>query len=127
MKELILIAVSGAIGAVARFLLSGWFQSLITFSFFPLGTWLVNLIGSFFVGFIMYTAEISGVINRELRIFLTIGFLGSFTTFSTFEYESFRLLEDREYFYFLLNSGGGFGVALFSVFLGKIMANFLVR
>jgi len=127
MNDLILIAIGGAIGAVARFLLSGWFQSLISFSFFPLGTWLVNLIGSFLLSIIMYTAEASGMFSREFRVFLSIGFLGSFTTFSTFAYESFRLFEEKEYFYFFLNSGGGFGAAFFSIFLGKIVANLLWR
>lgn len=126
-RDLLWVAIGGAIGAVVRFLLSGWVQNLVALSFFPLGTWIVNLIGSFLLGLIMYVAESGGMLSHELRIFLSIGLLGSFTTFSTLGYESFRMLEEKEYVYFLLNSGGSFGAALFSIFLSKMIVSLLWR
>jgi CrcB protein len=96
MEVILLIALCGALGCVARYLLSGWVYDWFGTAF-PWGTLAVNVIGAFFIGLIMEFALRSTLISQNLRIGLTIGFLGGLTTFSTFSYETFRLLEDGEF------------------------------
>lgn len=96
MHLLFLIWLGGFIGAFLRYLISGWAQNGATT--FPVGTLTVNVLGSFILSTILFISEYRGVISDETRIFLTIGLLGAFTTMSTFSYESFRLLESRDFF-----------------------------
>ena len=93
MREIVLIAVSGAMGSVCRYLVSGWSYSLLG-DRFAYGTLVVNIIGCFLVGFIMEVGIISEAFSRATRIAITIGFLGAFTTFSTLGYETIRYIED---------------------------------
>ncbi len=118
MHILLLVGIGGFIGAILRYLVSGWIQNGI--SYFPLGTLSVNVIGSFFLSVILYLTENKGVFSEETRIFLTIGMLGAFTTMSTFSYESFRLLEGKETLYLSINIIATILLTLFAVFLGKI-------
>jgi CrcB protein len=74
----------------------------ITFSF---GTLFVNVLGSFIIGLVMYYLDANQIISLDLRIFLTTGFCGGLTTFSTFSFETINLLKDKEY---LLASGNIF-------------------
>ena len=90
-----LIAVFGALGCLLRYFLSGWVYDLFGRNF-PYGTFAVNVVGAFMIGFIMELGMHSTVIPVALRAGLTIGFLGGLTTFSTFSYETFKLLEDGE-------------------------------
>ena len=122
MKIWLLVAAGGAIGALARYIISGWFQS--GNSTFPVGTMSVNIIGSFLLGFIMYFSEYTGVFSDEIRIFITIGVLGGFTTMSTFSYESFRMLEQNEFIKLSVNIIGTVLLTLCGIYLGKIMAGF---
>ncbi|KYC50954.1 MAG: camphor resistance protein CrcB [Candidatus Methanofastidiosum methylothiophilum] len=118
MHILLLVGIGGFIGAILRYLVSGWVQNGI--SYFPLGTLSVNVIGSFFLSVILYLTENKGVFSEETRIFLTIGMLGAFTTMSTFSYESFRLLEGKETLYLSINIIATVLLTLFAVLLGKI-------
>lgn len=119
MYMLLLIGIGGFIGAVLRYLMSGWIQNgLITF---PLGTLGVNFIGSFFLSLVMYLSEYKGVFNEETRIFLTLGLLGAFTTMSTFSYESFKLLEQKETFLLSMNIIGTIALTFLAVYLGKFI------
>lgn len=90
------IALFGALGCLARYHLSGWIYGLLGRAF-PYGTFVVNIVGAFFIGLIMEFALRSTLISANLRTGLTVGFLGGLTTFSTFSYETFRLLEDGEF------------------------------
>jgi len=103
-EALLLIGAGGFIGAILRYLVGGWVQN--GFSTFPVGTLAVNFIGSFLLGLIMYASEYRGIFPEETRIFLTIGILGAFTTMSTFSYETFKLIEDKE-FYLLAHDVSG--------------------
>jgi CrcB protein len=95
MHVVVLIAVFGALGCVTRFFLSGWVYGLLGRSF-PYGTFAVNIVGAFIIGLIMEVGMRSTLLPANLRTGLTVGFLGGLTTFSTFSYETFRLLEDGE-------------------------------
>jgi len=108
------------VGAILRYVVSGIVQD--GFATFPMGTLAVNVIGSYFLSFIMYSTEYFGIFGREERIFLTIGLLGSFTTMSTFSYESFRLLEEKETLLFAVNVIATITLTLFAVYIGRITA-----
>jgi CrcB protein len=90
------IGLFGAMGCLARYYLSGWVYGIFG-RFFPYGTFVVNIVGAFLIGLIMEVGLRSTLIPPTLRVGLTIGFLGGLTTFSTFSYETFRLLEDGEF------------------------------
>src|SRR5512139_3033156 len=90
-----LIAVFGALGCLLRHFLSGWVYGLLGRGF-PYGTYAVNVVGAFLIGFIMEIGLRTTLIPAQLRAGLAIGFLGGLTTFSTFSYETFKLLEDGE-------------------------------
>lgn len=93
MEQLVYIAVLGALGCLCRYFLSGLVYRVCGTSF-PYGTLAVNLIGAFLIGLIMEFSIRSALIPPALRIAITIGFLGGLTTFSTFSFETFRLIED---------------------------------
>lgn len=91
--QLFYIGIFGGLGCVARFLTAGWTYQLLGRSL-PYGTLLVNVVGSFMLGLVMTFGLRSMLLSPDLRIGLTVGFWGGFTTFSTFSYETIRLLED---------------------------------
>lgn len=103
------VASGGALGAVARYAASGWVQGA-TAGFFPWGTFAVNVTGSFVLGFAVVWLHAT-VASPEARQFVTIGMLGSFTTFSTYSYETVEMLRDGAW----LRAGG---YALGSLLLG---------
>jgi CrcB protein len=96
-------------GCLSRYFVSGWVYGVLGRSF-PYGTFVVNIVGAFIIGLIMEFGIRSTLIPPTIRVGMTIGFLGGLTTFSTFSYETFRLLEDGE---FLI----AFGNVLLSVFV----------
>jgi fluoride exporter len=115
----LIVGFGGFIGAVLRYWVSGWVQS--GFVTFPFGTLCVNFIGSLLLALIMYASEYRGLFGEEVRIFLTIGVLGSFTTMSTFSYESIKLLEQDQHILFGLNLVGTITLCLLAVYLGKVL------
>ncbi|MZG53612.1 MAG: fluoride efflux transporter CrcB [Nitrospinae bacterium] len=114
-----LVGLGGFIGALLRYWVSGWIQS--GFVTFPLGTLGVNFLGSLLLALIMYASEYRGLFGEEARVFLTIGVLGSFTTMSTFSYESMKLLEQSEHIMFGLNLVGTVILCLLAILLGKFL------
>jgi CrcB protein len=113
------VGCGGFIGAILRYWVSGWIQS--GFVTFPFGTVGVNFIGSFLLALIMYASEYRGLFGGEARVFLTIGVLGSFTTMSTFSYESIKLLEQDQHILFGLNLVGTITLCLLAIYLGKVL------
>ena len=120
----LIIGIGSFMGGILRYWISGWVQSgALTF---PLGTLVVNFIGSLVLSLIMYLSEHAGLFSEEIRIFWTIGLLGSFTTMSTFSYESFRLLEQNENMLFGLNIVSTLILMLSAIYMGKfIVLNFV--
>jgi CrcB protein len=92
---LLVVAVGGALGAVSRYAVSGWVQQAAG-GFFPWGTMVVNVLGSLLIGFVLVWLQAT-VASAEMRQLVAIGFLGSFTTFSTFSYEALALARDGEW------------------------------
>jgi CrcB protein len=98
----LLIAVFGALGAMSRYAVDGWVSNT-TRGQFPWGTLAVNVAGSFALGIVVELTTSRLLPHPNWRIALGIGFLGAFTTFSTFTYESVRLVEDSAYALALFN------------------------
>ena len=93
MTRFLWICAGGAAGTGARYLLSGW--ALAAFgSAFPWGTLAVNLIGSFLLGFLMQVGLATSLLSPTLRLSLTTGVMGGFTTYSTFNHETIRYIQD---------------------------------
>ena len=119
------VAVGGALGCVSRYYLTAFIQQRAGPSF-PVGTLLINITGSFLLGFIMrYTLQ-SGVVSAETRMLLTSGFCGGYTTFSTYSYETAMMLDDGEYGRAALYIGSSVVLALAGTFLGFAAANRLL-
>ncbi len=118
------IALLGALGCLARYFLSGWVYDLIG-STLPYGTLAVNGIGAFLIGLVMEFSLRSTAVSPDLRIGLTIGFLGGFTTFSSFSYETFRLLEGAQLPQALGNVLLSVTACLAFTFLGVVAARHL--
>ncbi len=100
MSTLLFVGLGGFFGAVARFLISGWVQRLLSFTF-PLGTLTVNVLGSFLIGFLFLLFE--DFVSPNLKAALITGFLGALTTFSTFSYETTNLIMEGAFLRALLN------------------------
>ena len=94
--QIVYLGLFGGLGCIARYLVSGWTYQIAGRTL-PYGTLAVNLIGTFVLGLLMESALRSSFFTPELRIGITVGFLGGFTTFSTFSYETLRMLEEGNY------------------------------
>ncbi|MEO8513386.1 MAG: fluoride efflux transporter CrcB [Ignavibacteria bacterium] len=125
MLQIIYIGLGGFIGAVSRFLVSRYMNNLLPT--FPLGTLTVNIIGSFILGFIIYSISMGKSISPDMRDFITIGILGGFTTMSSFAYESFRLMELNQLLLFTLNVALNLILCVTAVYAGKELAVLIAK
>ena len=119
MKTAAAIALFCAGGGLTRYYLSGWLYGLFGRSF-PYGTFAVNVIGAYFIGLIMEFGLRSTMIPDTLRVGLTVGFMGGLTTFSTFSYETFKLLEDGQFVLAFINVLASVLVCLLFTWLGVV-------
>ncbi len=120
----ILIGIGGILGANARYLVSVWAARRIGASF-PYGTLIVNLSGSLLLGFIA-TAIVGRVVyEREIQLLVSIGFLGAYTTFSTFAFESVGLIRRRAYVLATANVLGSAVLGLLGAWIGAMVARAL--
>jgi fluoride exporter len=123
-ENILLVGAGGLVGSIARYLLGGWVYRLVKTPLLPYGTLAVNVLGCLIIGFLAGLSESRQVFPREARLFLFIGVLGGFTTFSTFGFETFALARDGE----LLAAAGNvvaqviFGLG--AVWLGNILSRF---
>ncbi len=124
MPTALAIAVAGAFGALARYGLDGWISRRAPTSF-PWGTFAINVTGSFLLGlaFVLTTERFRP--DPWLRSAVTIGFLGAYTTFSTFSLETYRLVEDGAYGLALANVVGSVAAGLTAVYAGVVLGRAL--
>ena len=120
MTKLLLIALGGSAGALLRYLVSGWVQQLSGGSF-PLGTLIVNLIGCLAIGFLAAVFTGPLIVREEYRIAVLVGLLGSFTTFSTFGYETLTLIRDGALWPALASVTGNVVLGVTAVWLGRAL------
>lgn len=126
MKTAATIALFCAGGGLARFYLSGWVYNLLGRAF-PYGTFVVNIIGAYCIGLFMELSLRSTLVPATLRLGLTVGFLGGLTTFSTFSYETFKLLEDGQFLVACTNILASVLVCLACTWLGIVTARTLIQ
>jgi CrcB protein len=119
--NLLLIAIGGAFGSVARYLLSA-FVLRTSGTLFPLGTFVVNLLGCVVFGAIAGAAQQRFVLAPEARAFLLIGVLGGFTTFSSYAFESVALLRDGQFFAAAINIVGQVVAGLAGMWAGFLVS-----
>ena len=120
------IALAGAAGALARYGLSGLMHRFLGAAF-PWGTLTVNLTGCFLLGFLLELSRQSGWVSPDFRTIAGIGFLGAFTTFSTFGFETYRSLETGEWLVAGLNVLANVAGGLLLVAAGSNLARFLTQ
>ena len=125
MNLLVWVALGGALGAVARYGLSGWVQSGSAGTF-PWGTLVVNILGCFLLGFAFRVLQLSAL-SPALRGAVTVGFLGAFTTFSTFSLEAIGLIQDGRWGRAVGYIGGSVALGLIAVLAGLWIAASLQR
>lgn len=125
MMHVIYIGLGGFIGAVSRYLVSRYLGNLIPS--FPLGTLAVNILGSFALGFIIYSLSQGKTISPDMRDFITIGIIGGFTTMSSFAYESFRMAELGQMLFFALNIALNVVLCIAAIYAGKELAMLLSK
>lgn len=115
-----IVGFGGFIGSVARFLVSRYFQENVA-SVFPWSTLIVNIIGSLIIGIIYGISEKGDFLSPEIRLFLTVGLCGGFTTFSTFSNDAFLLLRQQEWIRFAFYTSFSFFLGLLAVYAGRIL------
>ena len=120
MREVLFLAVAGALGSLSRYGLCGLAQR-ITSTGFPFGTLLVNILGSALLGFVMQASLSTDIIPRSFRVAVTIGFLGAFTTFSTFSYETAAYIKEGAWMACTANIAANVGLSLLAVLLGILL------
>jgi CrcB protein len=120
MRTAIAIAVAGALGALARWGVGGLISRRNTTAF-PWETFVVNMTGSFVLGFVFTAATERWAVAPWLRSAVTIGFIGAYTTFSTFMLETYRLTEDRAHGLAIANIVGSCAAGLVCVYLGVVL------
>ena len=124
LKTLLFIGSGSFLGGIARYLTSRAVQGSMASSF-PYGTFVVNLLGCLLIGVIFGLTERTNWITDEWRIFLTVGFCGGFTTFSTFANENMALLRDGNLLHFALYTGLSVFLGLTAVYFGNAITKFL--
>ena len=120
--SILYVALGGALGSVARFLVSKATQSVCT-THLPIATLIVNVLGCFFIGMLYALFERNATIGANMRLMLTVGFCGGFTTFSTFMNENFNLMQGGN----IAISALYIGISVTLGFLGVWLGAWVIR
>ncbi|PLX66101.1 MAG: fluoride efflux transporter CrcB [Denitrovibrio sp.] len=119
--KILLIGMGGFLGAVSRYYVSKG-SAVLLGNKIPYGTLMVNIIGSFLLGLIFTLSVEKLAISENMRFFIAVGFLGAFTTFSTFSVESLYLIEDGAYTSAIIYIMGNLVLSLSAAFIGILIA-----
>lgn len=122
LKSLLLVFAGGGMGSALRFLITRYLRDG---SAFPQGTFVVNIIGSLILGFILGWLAKQNLMDHPLYFLIAIGFCGGFTTFSSFSFENFDLLKNGDYLNFAIYFMGSTIVGILAVFIGMTLSRVL--
>lgn len=123
MYNLLILGLGGFFGAISRYMLSEYVQNLFKQTAFPYGTLAVNILGCFVLGVLTHAAGAKGLLDAQTRLFLMVGFVGAFTTFSTFSLESANLFQSGQNAAGMLNILTSNLLGLVFVFIGQSVAS----
>jgi len=126
MSRVLLVCLGGAIGTGARYLVQTWAVKALGPAF-PFGTLIVNALGSFLICGLMQVSALTELIPSTLRIVLTVGVLGGFTTYSSFDYETFAFVKQGAWGLAALNVASTVVVCFIAGALGDLAARMLLR
>jgi fluoride exporter len=116
-KSILIVALGSGVGGALRFVLSKWIQESVATSF-PVATMVINVMGCLLIGLFYGIFDRSSFLGSDIKLLLTVGLCGGFTTFSTFMNENFQLLRMENYFYSALYAAGSLFLGLLAVFVG---------
>ena len=119
MQNIFWIGCGGFLGAIARYGVVQWTLPVTLRWGFPAGTLTVNLLGCFIIGLLFQLADTRSILTAQARLFLFVGVLGSFTTYSTFGLETYNLMEGRAFWLTILNIAGHLVLGLMAVWAGR--------
>ena len=119
-KEVIIVGLGGGLGSISRFLSQKGVERFMDSSF-PMGTFVVNIVGSLIIGIVYEMASRGNLLSPETRLFLAVGFCGGFTTFSSFAYNNLTLINEKLWQYLFLNVGGSLFAGILAVYLGIVL------
>ncbi len=122
MLNILLVGLGGFCGSISRYLISLGIQRIVSHSWLPYGTMTVNILGCLLIGLLGGLADIRQIISVETRLLLMVGFLGGFTTFSSFEFELFALARNNEFGALVVNLGLQLVLGFGAVWLGHTLA-----
>ncbi len=121
----LIVFLGAGIGGVLRYLMGPAVQNATNGWTFPVGTFSVNMLGCLIIGLLGQLAESKGMFQGDTRLFLFVGVLGGFTTFSSFGFETFQLLKDGQVLFAIANAAGQVALGLMCVWLGWIIGRLL--
>ena len=124
MVNILIIGIGGFLGAISRYGVALWIGQRWGRSF-PLGTFVINISGSFLIGLLMSLFTERFMVNPQWRLLFVVGFLGAYTTFSTFEYETGALLKDGEWMIAMLNVVLSVIVGFVALKVGEVVAKII--
>lgn len=126
MQKWFLLLAGGACGTVGRYMLTGLVYRLLGSSF-PYGTLAVNTLGCLAIGFLGALSEQKMILQPDMRLFLMVGILGAFTTFSALMYESWKLMQVGSFLLACLNMMGSLLLGLVALWIGYVVAMFFLK
>lgn len=122
--QILLIAIAGALGALSRYGLSTLISNICGDKF-AFGTLTANILGCFLIGFVIHISQTTDIISADMKMAVTVGFLGALTTFSTFSLETYKYIEDSQWLLAGANVGLNVIIGLAATISGLALARLL--
>jgi fluoride exporter len=124
-RTILIIGAGGFLGSVLRYLGQLAAGKFFTLSF-PIGTFVINVLGCFIIGLAYALSEKGNLMTAEMRMFLTVGFCGGFTTFSSFAYDNLMMIKDHSMVFLLVNVMGSVLLGILAVYGGIVLIRSII-